>query len=110
MNGEESEFETIGDAGLVINGAEVVFDDLLLGAELIGDVLILAAFGDESDDLKLLRREALENHDANAVGRGHGLDLGALNGAFARGDAMQTVNELRASNGAKDDAFDTQGD
>jgi hypothetical protein len=110
MNGEESEFETVGDAGLVVDGAEVVLDDLLLGAELVGDVLVLAAFGDESDDLKLLRGEALEDHDADAVGRGHGLDLGALHGTLAGGDAVEAIDQLGACNGAEDDAFDAQGD
>ena len=39
MDGEEGELEAVGDAGLVVDAAEIVFDDLLLGAELRGDVL-----------------------------------------------------------------------
>ena len=66
VDGEEGEFEAVGDAGLVVDAAQVVLDDLFLGAELVGDVFVLAALNDECDDLHLFGGEAVA--DAGADG------------------------------------------
>jgi len=41
VNGEQCQFQTVGDADLVIDIAEVVLDDLVGGSELGGDFLVL---------------------------------------------------------------------
>src|SRR3974390_3189619 len=43
MNGEEREFETVADAGLVVDRSQVVLDHLLGGFEPKCDFAILAA-------------------------------------------------------------------
>ena len=110
VDGEECQLKPIGDADLVIDAAEVVLDHLLLGAELSGDLLVLAALRDEGDDLQFLGREALEDAGADAVGRGHGLDRGALDRTLAGGYAVETLNQLCGRDGAKHDAFHALSD
>lgn len=51
VDGEECEFEAVGDAGLVVDRAQVVFDDLLLGAEVGCDLFVFAALHDKADNL-----------------------------------------------------------
>src|SRR5258705_6327378 len=47
---EQRQLQTVGDADLVIDVAQVVLDDLLGGAELGGDFFILVSLNDERND------------------------------------------------------------
>jgi hypothetical protein len=110
VDGEEGEFEAVGDAGLVVDVAEVVLDDLLLGAELGGDVFVFTALDDEGDDLHLLGGEAVADAGSDAVDGLHGGYVGALEAALAAGDAADTVDKGSAFNVAADDAVNESGD
>uniref|UniRef100_E6QIA4 Uncharacterized protein n=1 Tax=mine drainage metagenome TaxID=410659 RepID=E6QIA4_9ZZZZ len=57
-DGEESEFEAGGDAGLVEDVGEVALDGLFAEAELAGDVAVAASLDDAADDFKFARGEA----------------------------------------------------
>jgi hypothetical protein len=50
MQAVERELETIGNAQLVVNLAQIVFDYLLGGAKLVGNFLIALALSDARDD------------------------------------------------------------
>ena len=50
----ERQFEAIGDAKLVIDLAQVIFDDLLRGPKLVGNLLVALALSDTGDDRQLL--------------------------------------------------------
>ena len=67
MQGEEGQFKAIADAGFVIDGAQVVFDDLLGSLEPCGDLTVLAALDDEGDDLHFLGSEAVADASAYQV-------------------------------------------
>ena len=54
MNGEKREFESIGDADLVVNVAQIILYDLLGGSKLIRDLFVLEALNDERNDLEFL--------------------------------------------------------
>jgi len=109
VDGEEGEFEAVGDAGLVVDSAQVVFDDLLLGAELAGDLLVFAALYDEGDDLHLFGSEAVADAGADAVGGVHGSDVGALHVTLASNDAADAVDKVGAGNAAADEAVEVDG-
>ena len=110
VDGEEGELEAVGDAGLVVDAAEIVFDDLLLGAELAGDLLVFAALHDEGDDLHFFGGEAVADTGADAVGGVHGGDVGALHVTLATDDAADAVDEVGAGYAAADEAVEVEGD
>lgn len=100
MDGEEGQLEAVGDSGLVVDGAQVVLDDLLFRAKLHGDVFIFAALDDEGYDLHLFGGEAVADAGAYGVGGLHGGDVGALEEALALADTANAVNEVVAGHTA----------
>ena len=54
MQAVERQFQTIGDAELVVDLAQVILDDLLGRANLVRDFFIAHAAGDARDDGKFL--------------------------------------------------------
>src|SRR5438067_1193082 len=54
VNGEERQLQAIGDANLVVNVAQVVLDDLLGGAEMVGNLFILVALDDVGNDAQIV--------------------------------------------------------
>ena len=58
-DGEEREFETRADAGLVEDVRQVTLHGLFADRELLGDVLVGAAFDDAGDDFELAWSEAV---------------------------------------------------
>ena len=105
MNREEREFETIADAGLVVDGAQVVFDDLLGGLEAQRDFAILAALDDERDDAHLLGRKTVANAGADHIffRRVGNLELGRSPGVSGS-HAADALDERLAGDVAEDDA------
>ena len=67
VDGEERQLEPVADAGLVVDGAQVVLDDLLGGLEAEGDLAVLAALHDERDDAHLLGGEPVADARAHHV-------------------------------------------
>src|SRR5258708_2330936 len=67
VNSEEGEFEPIDDAGLVVDGTEIVFDDLFRGFEARGDFAILAALNNESYDAHLLGCESVADAASDEI-------------------------------------------
>ena len=61
MDGEEREFETIANAGLVVDRTQVVLDNLLRCFEPQRDFAILAALDDKRDDAHLLGCKSVAN-------------------------------------------------
>lgn len=79
MQGEKCEFQAVAGAGFVVDGTQVVLDDLLLGAEFLGDLAVLPSLDDEADDLEFARREDGEHALGDGVdGGGHGCGDGAF--------------------------------
>lgn len=108
MDGEEGEFEAIGDAGLVVDAAEVILDDLLGGAEAHRDFLVFAALNDECDDLHLLGSEAIADSCADAVFfDGEVFRSAGSDGPFAARDSANAIDESGAGDGAMHDAIDS---
>lgn len=110
VDGEKRQLETVGDAGFVVDAAQVIFNDLLLGAELTGDVLIFAALDDEGDDLHFLGRKAVSNTGSHGILGLHGGEVGALYKALPAGDLADALDELRAADAAGDDTLKLAGD
>lgn len=107
MNGEEGEFETVGDAGFVVDAAQVIFDDLFGGAEAHRDFLVFAALNDEGDDFHFLGGEAVADASSDAVlFDGEVFGSAGTDGTFAAGDASDAIDECGASYGAMHDAVD----
>ena len=79
-DGEESQFEPGGDAGFVEDIREVPLDGLFADGELLGDVLVAAAFDDAGDDFEFARGEA--------VGLALGHSRGLLHQGVERGDQI----------------------
>ena len=67
-DGEQGQFETSGNAGLVEDVRQMTFDSLLAERELFGDIAVAASFHDATNDFDLTRGEAVAS-----VGRGSGL-------------------------------------
>ena len=67
VNSEQRKFKTVGNADLVVNVAQVIFDDLLGGAELRCDFLVLVALHDQGDDAEFLGGEAVANTSADEI-------------------------------------------
>src|SRR5580700_8346113 len=103
MDGEEREFETIADAGLVVDGAQVIFDDLLSGLEAHGDLAIFATLDDERDDTHFSRCEAVADARAYEIvfGRLGHHELRRRPGV-ACCDATDALDQSRSSDVAED--------
>ena len=108
----ESEFETVGDAELVVDLAQVVLDDLLGGADLVSDFFVAHASGDAADDGQLLFGElGLDFGIGEAGGLGAiGLDDPAdglvVDPGLALGDLADAFDEEIGGDGAGDDTAD----
>src|SRR5258708_47804 len=57
VDGVEYELDAIGNSQLVEDAKQILLDGVLTKAEFSGDVAIAEAFGDQSDDLFLSRRQ-----------------------------------------------------
>ena len=68
-NREQRQFQASRDAGLVEDVRQVALHRLFADGELLGDVLVAAAFNDAGDHFELARREAV----GLALGHGRGL-------------------------------------
>ncbi len=86
--------------------AEIVFDDLLLGSELDGDLLVLAALNDEGHDLHLLGGKAVADPCADAIGGLHGGHIRALDPALAPSHAAYAIQQVGSGDVAADDAVE----
>jgi len=103
MDSEKGEFQPVGDAGLVVDASQIVLHHLLLGVEFGCDFLVLAAFGNECDDLYFFRGQALQNARAHSIVRRHWRCAHALDDALAGGHTVQRVYQLHSGDRAKDD-------
>ena len=96
-NGEESQFEAGGDAGFVEDVGEVTLDGFFADSELLGDVLVAAAFDDAGDDFEFAWGEA--------VGLALGCGGGLLHEGVERGDeiddALSTDPVVAGEDGAQ---------
>ena len=111
MNREQSQFQTIGDPGLVVNAAQVIFDDLLRGAEPDRDLLVLAALDDEGDDFEFLWSETVANAGADGVLVEAGsIHAGRANVAFTLTDVADALDEGGAGDVAVSSAVDAGGE
>lgn len=110
VDGEKRELQAVRNAGLVVNAAQVVFDDLLLGAELEGDVLIFAALDNESDDLHFLGGEPIADAGTDGILSLHGGEVGALHKALSTGDLADALDEVCAADTSADDALESTRD
>ena len=81
MNGKQRQFQPVGYADLIVHVAQVILDDLLGGAELGGDFLVLVALHDESDDAQFLWDKVKEK---GRVARFRPKDEGALSDFLRR--------------------------
>ena len=110
MEAVEGELEAIGNSQLVVNLAQIIFDDLLGSAELVGDFLIALALGDAGDNEHLLLVEAwLIARVVGAAGLGAiGLDDPCdgliVDPGFAGGDFAHAFDEEVGRDGPRDDA------
>src|SRR5579875_4003303 len=59
IDGKQRQFQAVGDAELVENVSEVMFDGLLCNLKLLSDVLVGVAVNDGCDDIKFPRREVI---------------------------------------------------
>ena len=110
VDGEQRQFQAIGDAGLVVDAAQVILDDLLGGAEADGDLLVLAALDDKGDDLQFLGSEAV----ANAGTDGVLVEAGSLHAcradiAIPLSDVANAIDESWAGDIAVSGAVDAGG-
>ena len=109
----EGELEAIGNAQLVVDLAQIVFDDLLGGTELVGDFLIALALGDAGDDEHLLLVEAgliarvIHVAGLGAIGFDNPGDGLIVDPGFAGGDFAHALNEQIGRDGTGNDAADT---
>jgi hypothetical protein len=109
----KGEFEAVADAELVVDFAQVVFDDLLGGSELEGYLLVALALCDAGDDGDLLGREAGlaaradESSSLCAIGLDDPIDGLIVDPGFTGGDAAHATHEQVGRDGAGDDAPDT---
>ena len=108
----EGELEAIGNAELVVNLAQIIFDDLLGGAELVGDFLVALALGDAGDDEHLFLVEAGliarvgEVAGLGAIGFDDPGDGLIVNPGFADGDFAHALDEQIGRDGTGNDAAD----
>jgi len=110
VNGEKREFESIGDADLVVNVAQIILYDLLGGSELIRDLFVLEALNDERDDLEFLGRETIADTGSDEViaFRSCGdWSAGIVQIALAVGNGAYATEEVIAGDGAEGDAVDS---
>lgn len=106
---KQCKLQPVSDASFVIDGAEIVFDDLFGGLQPEGDLAIFATLHDECNDAHFLGGEALANADADgilggrrSVFRTDGLaDVSRCNGA-------QALQEQLAGRAAKKDTMQAQ--
>ncbi len=110
VEGEEGKLEAVGDAGFVVDAAEIVLDDLLFGVELEGDLFVFAALDDEGDDLHFFGGEAVADAGTYGIHSGEHSDVGVVDVALAAGDATEAVDQVGAGDVAADDAFNLGGD
>jgi hypothetical protein len=110
VDGEEGELEPVGDASLVVDGTQVVFDDLLFGSELRRNLLVLAALNDQGDDLHLFWSQAVANAGPDAVRGLHGGDVDGLHEALSTTYAANTVHQIGSGDVAAEDAVEEDGD
>lgn len=106
----ESQLETIGDAELVVDLAQVVLDDLLGGADLVGDLFVAHAAGDAADDGQLLFGElgldfgVGEAGGLGAVGFDDPADGLVVDPGLALGDLADAFDEEIGGDGAGHDS------
>src|SRR5690349_15658253 len=108
VNGKEREFKTVRHADLIVDVAQIVLDDLLGGAKLVGDFLVLITLDDERDDLELLRSQAIAHTRADEVVLLNLLgDVRAFGAGLAMGNFAHAREKSLAGDAAEDDAVDT---
>jgi hypothetical protein len=109
----EGELETVGDAELVVDLAQVVLDDLFGGADLVGDLFVAHAAGDAADDGELFFGElgldfgVSEGGGLGAIGFDDPADGLIVDPGLAFGDLSDAFDEKVGRDGAGDDATDT---
>src|SRR6202522_992865 len=112
MQAVEGQLQTIGNAELVIDLAQIVLDDLLRCAQLVGDFLVALTLGDASDDRHLFRRKpwlgarADQRGSLRAVGLDDQVDRLVIDPGFATGNLAHTLDEKIRRNGPRNDAAD----
>jgi hypothetical protein len=106
----ERELEAVGDAEFVIHLAQVVLDDLLCGADLVGDLFVPHAAGDAADDGELFLGELWldarvgERGGLGAVGLDDPADRLVVDPSLAVGDLADALDEEVGGDGAGHDA------
>ena len=109
MDGEEGQFQAIGDTSLVIDTAQVVFDDLFGGAKPLSDLFVFAALDDQSNDLHFLRGKPVADACADEV---FFFRLGKFCGSLYTGQTLDhflyTVNQRRTRRVSVDHTADAK--
>src|ERR1700721_459560 len=112
MEAVKSELKAVADAELVVNFAEIVLDNLLGGAELVGDLLVALALGDAGDDGHLLGRETglaarvYKRGSLGAIGLNDPVYGLVIDPGFAFGDTANAADEQVWRDGTGNDAPD----
>ncbi len=106
----ESQLETVGDAELVVDLAQVVLDNLFGGADLVGDLFVAHAAGDAADDGQLFFGElgldlgVGEAGGLGAVGFDDPADGLVVDPGLTLGDLADAFDEQVGGDGAGHDS------
>ena len=112
METVQGKLEAVRDAELVVDLAQVVFDDLLGGADLVSDFFVAHASGDAANDGQLFFGElGLDLRIGEAGGLGAiGLDDPAdglvVDPGLSLGDLADAFDEEIGGDGARNDTAD----
>ena len=104
MDGEERQLQAVGYSCLVVDPAEIVFDDLLFRSQLKSDLLVLAALYDQRDDLHFFGGKAIAHTGSDAVGGMDCRHVGSLHEALTASNSPHAVDQIT---GPDVSAYDT---